>query len=88
MLFSLQGINRTLLAWMKLWDETVFGRSSLPRMSSRTGSAREGKGKGKGPGKPGSGAGAGGKKEWREYKDPATFASEEVSCMDVRDVPM
>ena len=57
-------------------------------MSSRTGSAREGKGKGKGAGRPGSSASAGGKKEWKEYKDPATFASEEVSCIGIRDVSL
>ena len=28
-----QGINRTLLSWMKLWDETVFGHSSLSTTS-------------------------------------------------------
>ena len=29
MLIPFQGINRTVLSWLKLWDETVFGSSAL-----------------------------------------------------------
>lgn len=33
-LLSDDGINRTLLSWLKLWDETVFGSSALLKDSS------------------------------------------------------
>lgn len=29
MCVCLQGTNRTLLAWLKLWDEVVFGKSAM-----------------------------------------------------------
>ena len=89
----MQGINRTLLSWMKLWDETVFGHSALSTASSMAG--RPGRKKDDSRGRdirPGSGSARGGggskrgrggvdfgKKEWKELRDPATFASEEVS---------
>lgn len=85
--YLLQGINRTLLSWIKLWDETVFGHSSLcsvrkglgrkleERGRSRGGSLREGS---KGNGKR---VGDGGLKEWKEFRDPAMFSSEEVGLL-------
>lgn len=90
----MQGINRTLLSWIKLWDETVFGYSSLPATSTVASlhgrKIDERTGVGIGSAKPvsdrgrressnrGRGGVGGGKKEWKEFRDPATFASEEV----------
>lgn len=92
MYFFPQGINRTLLSWIKLWDETVFGHSSLSTNSANVGraasTAKEKRGGGSRGGQHGSeGVRAGGKggrgglhgkSEWREFGDPVTFASEEV----------
>jgi hypothetical protein len=36
-LLSDDGINRTLLSWIKLWDETVFGHSSLSSSTANVG---------------------------------------------------
>lgn len=71
---SMQGINRTLLSWLKLWDECVFGRSSLP-----VGGGKGGPGKKKGEEK-GQPKGAQGKNFEKkvEYKDPSALAGPEV----------
>ena len=90
--FFSQGINRTLLSWIKLWDETVFGHSSLSSNTgkegskmkekggegSKTGPALRGSDGVRGGGTSGRGGLHGGKSEWREIRDPVTFSSEEV----------
>ena len=74
---------------MKLWDETVFGHSSLPAgppggadQERGGGRGRGGRGsdggRGGGEGWRGRGGARGGKSEWRELADPVTFASVEV----------
>ena len=84
-----QGINRTLLSWVKLWDETVFGHSSFASSNtsvSRPAGVKEKGGGGYGgdgawrggEGKRGRGGFSKGKSEWHELGDPVTFASEEV----------
>lgn len=85
--YVLQGINRTLLSWIKLWDTTVFGHSSVGRglrrqmeergRSSRSSSLRGGSKDNR------KRVGDGGLKEWKEFRDPAMFSSEEVGLLFV-----
>ena len=59
-----QGINRTLLSWLKLWDECVFGRSSLP---PRGGKGELGKKKGEEKGQPKGAQGKNLRRRWSTW---------------------
>ena len=59
-----QGTNRTLLAWLKLWDGVVFGRSTVREAVKKK--------------KEEEAAKKGTKKTWVEYKDPETFSTVDV----------
>ena len=75
-----QGINRTLLSWLRLWDEVVFNRP-VP-LNASTVPAKPGVGGAKaGGGGPGNKETPKGKKfEKRvEVQDPSTFAGQDVS---------
>ena len=75
---------------MKLWDETVFGHSSLSTTSGKPGRSKDEKGTSRGRNtqpasvsvRGGSKSSRGGtdtgRKEWSDLRDPITFASEEV----------
>ena len=69
----MQGINRTLLSWLKLWDECVFGRSSLPVGVTKGGQGKKGEEKGQMKGVKGKNF-----EKKVEYKDPGAFAVPEV----------
>ena len=71
-----QGINRTLLSWLKLWEEVVFGRVATGGGGAGKGGRRgEERGQKNKPTKP-----PGGKQgKFRvEYQDPSFFAGPEV----------
>ena len=71
-----QGINRTLLSWLKLWDEAVFGR---PAFSTPKGGGRKGEERGQKKGANLMGKGKNFENATRvEYRDPTAFASSEV----------
>ena len=87
-----QGINRTILSWLRLWDEAVFHRpvplrhTSAPGGAAKTaggGVARDKVGGAGSEGDKGGGVPSKGKKfEKRfEYQNPEMFASAEVSQM-------
>ena len=69
----MQGINRTILSWLKLWDECVFGRSSLPVGVTKGGQGKKGEEKGQMKGVKGKNF-----ENKVEYKDPGAFAVPEV----------
>ena len=71
--YLVQGINRTLLSWLKLWDECVFGRSSLPVGVMKGGQGKKGEEKGQMKGVKGKNF-----EKKVEYKDPSAFAVPEV----------
>lgn len=79
---SFQGINRTLLSWLKLWDEVVFGRPALPqKVGKKTEEKRqrktaEGTAGGAGRGRGGRSEGGGGNRV--DYRDPSAFTEPEV----------
>ena len=81
LILSIQGINRTLLSWLKLWDEVVFGQSAF----SSKGGGKKVEEKRTAPGAAGSaGQGKMGKKDGgsnyrMEYRDPGAFAGPEVA---------
>ena len=69
----LQGNNRTLLAWLKLWDEVVFGKSSVSNKGHGSYSSKNPSDQVKTKN---------GKKPFLnrfEYQDPKTFNNREVS---------
>lgn len=75
---------------MKLWDETVFGQSSLSSTSSISRPGRLSRDKtskkndaGLDSGRAGRVVLHTGKNEWRELGDPATFANEEVHFLSI-----
>eukprot|EP00731_Ephydatia_muelleri_P029077 Em0020g721a len=65
-LLSDDGINRTLLSWLKLWDEVVFGRKSVLREKTEKEKKMEEK----------KGGGRGDRKV--DVKDPSTLTGPEV----------
>ncbi len=89
-----QGINRTLLSWLRLWDEVVFGSPTPFRASGSKDSAPNAVGKSGGDRRGGKtsisgGGGAGGKgtnlagtKKFDkrvDYQNPESFSVAEVS---------
>ena len=69
-----------MLSWLKLWDETVFGKPSQLRDTANIQSGKDPKktrGRG-GGGERGRGGGHVGHKPWEIY-DPKTFGSNDVS---------
>ena len=80
-----QGINRTLLSWLRLWDEVVFNRP-VPLKASTVPAKPGGGGAKPGGGGPGNKETPKGKKfEKRvEVQDPSTFAGQDVSFMEIK----
>ena len=80
-MYLMQGINRTLLSWLRLWDGVVYGRTVPLKVSGAAGTSAVGaKGTRKIEDKRVSQTAKGKRFEKRvEYQDPATFAGPDVS---------
>ena len=84
-----QGINRTILSWLRLWDEAVFGRPTPLKSTGSsgggggTGAGGRGKGGFTGEGAKGVGPSPMGRRfeKRMEYQNPEAFAGTEVSVI-------
>ncbi len=94
-----QGINRTILSWLRLWDEAVFGRPTPLRTTGGSSGGGGGAGGRGGKGGVATGEGAKGKgatpkgrrfEKRVEFQNPETFSGVEVSgpweALDLREM--